>query len=187
MKNYYEILEISENASPEIIEKAYRTLAKKYHPDVQPIDKLYWAEIQMKEINEAYNVLSNPVSKKQYDTQLHLGNNNIYYQQKYNDLYSENEDLKHQLKANDSYENFKEVQIEKDAKSSKFAPSAFMSKFNFNSYYDAIKSGIYNEIKKPEAERRKDFLAAILTIAIVLTIVLLFWKVPFLNKILSSF
>ena len=35
MKNYYEILEVSQNASPEVIEKAYKALVKKYHPDLQ--------------------------------------------------------------------------------------------------------------------------------------------------------
>ena len=43
MKNYYEILEVSENASSEVIERAYKVLAKKYHPDTWPRDKLYFA------------------------------------------------------------------------------------------------------------------------------------------------
>ena len=70
MKNYYEILEVSPNASYEVIEKAYRTLAKKYHPDIQPRDKLYWTEVNFKEITEAYDVLSNPTLRKDYDAKL---------------------------------------------------------------------------------------------------------------------
>ena len=48
MKNYYEILEIDRNASKEIIEKAYKTLAKKYHPDVQEQNQKKIAEEKMK-------------------------------------------------------------------------------------------------------------------------------------------
>ena len=58
MKKYYEILEVDKNASQEVIEKAYKTLAKKYHPDLQQGSmKQQYAE-KMKIINEAYDVLS---------------------------------------------------------------------------------------------------------------------------------
>ena len=66
MKNYYEILEVSENASDEIIDRAYRVLAKKYHPDTWPSSKSYWAENKFKEITEAYQILSNPALRKKY-------------------------------------------------------------------------------------------------------------------------
>lgn len=66
--NYYEILEISQNASPEVIQNAYKTLAKKYHPDVYQGDKSL-AEEQMKQINEAYEVLSDPQKRMEYDYQ----------------------------------------------------------------------------------------------------------------------
>ena len=58
MLNLYEILEVSEKASKEIIEKAYKVLAKKYHPDLQKDENKKDAEIKMKQINEAYEVLS---------------------------------------------------------------------------------------------------------------------------------
>ncbi len=69
-KNYYEILEVDKNASNEIIEKAYKTLAKRYHPDLQdgPQKKEY--EEKMKIINEAYAVLSDATQKTTYDEQL---------------------------------------------------------------------------------------------------------------------
>ena len=60
-KNYYDILQINRNASPEIIEKAYKTLAKKYHPDLQVDDfNKKISEDMLKQINEAYEILSNP-------------------------------------------------------------------------------------------------------------------------------
>ena len=64
MKNYYEILEVDRNASKEIIEKAYKTLAKKYHPDVQEQNLKNIAEEKMKLINEAYSVLSDEIKKQ---------------------------------------------------------------------------------------------------------------------------
>ena len=69
-KNYYDILQVNRNASPEIIEKAYKTLAKKYHPDLQAEENKKQAEEILKEINEAYEVLSNPEKKKVYDISL---------------------------------------------------------------------------------------------------------------------
>jgi len=57
-KDYYKTLNVSRGASTEDIKKAFRKLARKYHPDVNPGDKK--AEEKFKEINEAYEVLSDP-------------------------------------------------------------------------------------------------------------------------------
>lgn len=65
-KNYYKILELETNkVTPEEIKLAYRNVAKKNHPDVNNLDKL--AEEKIKDINEAYKILSNPASKRKYD------------------------------------------------------------------------------------------------------------------------
>jgi len=63
-RDYYEVLGISKGASEDEIKKAFRTLAKKYHPDV---NKEPDAEAKFKEINEAYEVLSDPQKKAAYD------------------------------------------------------------------------------------------------------------------------
>ncbi len=63
--DYYQILGLAKNASPDEIKKAYRKLARKYHPDVNPDDKE--AERKFKEINEANEVLSNPENRAKYD------------------------------------------------------------------------------------------------------------------------
>ena len=63
--DYYKILGVSKNASAKDIKKAYRKLARKYHPDLNPNDKV--AEKKFKEINEANEVLSDPKNRKKYD------------------------------------------------------------------------------------------------------------------------
>lgn len=69
MLNYYEVLEVSEKASKEVIEKAYKALAKKYHPDLN-IDNKLEAEEKMKQINEAFDVLIDDEKRANYDSVL---------------------------------------------------------------------------------------------------------------------
>ena len=64
-RDYYEVLGVAKNASDAELKKAYRKLAKKYHPDVNPGDKE--AEAKFKEATEAYGILSDPDKRKQYD------------------------------------------------------------------------------------------------------------------------
>lgn len=65
VRDYYEVLGVSKDATQEEIKKAYRRLARKYHPDANPDDPQ--AEEKFKEISSAYEVLSDPEKRKQYD------------------------------------------------------------------------------------------------------------------------
>ncbi|MBG1243802.1 DnaJ C-terminal domain-containing protein [Nostoc sp. UIC 10607] len=64
-KDYYAILGVSKTATPEEIKQAFRKLARKYHPDVNPNNKQ--AEARFKEVSEAYEVVSDPDKRKKYD------------------------------------------------------------------------------------------------------------------------
>lgn len=68
LRNYYEILQVSPNAETEVIEAAYRRLARRYHPDV---DSTPGATERMRLLNEAYDVLHNPENRRSYDTGRH--------------------------------------------------------------------------------------------------------------------
>ena len=65
-KDYYKVLGVAKNASADDIKKAFRKLARRYHPDVNPGDKR--SEEKFKEINEAYEVLSDAEKRRKYDT-----------------------------------------------------------------------------------------------------------------------
>lgn len=169
MKNYYEILEVNENASSEVIERAYKVLAKKYHPDIWPTDKSRWAENKFKELTEAYEVLSNSESRRNYDIKIGL---NTSLDDKYNTLYSEHEKLKQELNNlkinNNSQKYIKQTNSLKPGLS------------YFKNYCNAIKTIIKNQKQKSDDERSRDLKALILTIIIISTLLFIFWKFPFL-------
>ena len=97
MEDYYEILEVSKNASKEVIEKAYKVLAKKYHPDLQEDSNKQKAEQMIKKINEAYEVLSDDEKRREYDEKLEYENkkqeeyNNIQNESNNRNYYSQNQ------------------------------------------------------------------------------------------------
>ena len=68
-RDYYEVLGVEKNADDSAIKKAYRQLAKKYHPDANPGDET--AAAKFREASEAYAVLSDPDKRKAYDTYGH--------------------------------------------------------------------------------------------------------------------
>ena len=77
-RDYYEVLGVNRNASPEEIKRAYRKVALKYHPDKNPGDKT--AEEKFKEASNAYDVLSDPEKRKIYDVRGHAGVHNAGFQ-----------------------------------------------------------------------------------------------------------
>ena len=70
-RDYYDVLGVSKDASADDLKKAYRKLAKQYHPDMNPGDKT--AEAKFKEVNEAYEVLSDSTKRQRYDQFGHAG------------------------------------------------------------------------------------------------------------------
>ena len=165
MKNYYEILEVSTNASKEVIDKAYRVLAKKYHPDTTPskeTKKLY--EDVMKEITEAYNILSNPILRQKYDIEMELENNKASINN-----YEQEEKQRRTIKSS--------IREKIDSN-----PTLSLPKTLFSS----ITQTIYNETKKDPKERAKDFKAIGLTIIVVGILIFIGWKIPFIRNFFSS-
>lgn len=181
-RTLYEILEVSENASAEVIEKAYKVLAKKYHPDLQTQEEKQNAEMKMKQINEAYEVLGNEEKRREYDKKLEQerNQNSQNYntmnvgaaQNEYNTYNSNNraEDFdyeKEQLKYK------KKLQKEEEKQRKKMQEN--LNKEYENAYYDYLRSLGYKVKRKWTKENIKDVFIVILIMAIIITAL---WFIP---------
>ena len=172
MKNYYEILEVDKNASKEIIEKAYKVLAKKYHPDLQHQDKKGEYEKKLKLINEAYETLSDKNKKILYDKQLQ---NNYIEIEKYNNILNENIMLKNKL---NNIQNTNSNNI-------RYTYSPKNNYKNINNQYNNTTNT--NNINLGFKIYLKHLLKSIFILMISFIIVLLSLKLPFIKRILFNF
>ena len=184
-QNYYDILEVNKNASPEIIEKAYKTLVKKYHPDLQENDLKIKYEEKIKKINEAYSILSDSEKRKNYD--LFLKNNEVSIDD-YNKLYQENIILKKEI--NYLKNNYKQNNINNNSNNINY----YIENIRKNNYekYNTEKneennSKIENEKYEINYKRiLKNILALIITIFIIFIISFILWHISFTKNYLIN-
>lgn len=188
-KNYYEILEVNKNASPEIIEKAYKTLVKKYHPDLQKNNLKNIYEEKIKKINEAYDILSNPEKRKKYD--LNLKNTEISSEE-FKNLINENNNLKNELNYlkndlnNQKNKNTENINNFTDRNYNKKIQESINTAYN-KAYYDAYIQSLKNRGYKIKYKKNwKDFFALIITIIIISTISFILWHIPFVKNYLIN-
>lgn len=70
MADHYRTLQVTRDAEPEVIERAYKALSRKYHPDRRDASERAWATRRMQRLNEAYGVLRDPRARARYDARL---------------------------------------------------------------------------------------------------------------------
>lgn len=182
----YELLEVSENASDEVIEKAYKVLVKKYHPDLQSDSQKESAEEKMKEINKAYDVLGDSEKRKEYDAKL-LQERELekIKEEKKQDSYKNEEKVTRNVNKNvvNNNDNFfyeqKRKEYEQRLKEEEYKQRQKMqenlNKEYENAYYNYLKSLGYKIKHKWTKENIRDFVIVIIIMAIIVTIL---WFIP---------
>lgn len=209
-KNYYEILEVDRNASQEIIDKAYKTLAKKYHPDLQDGTHKKKAEETFKMINEAYETLSNPQLRTQYNQELQ---NHTISEDKYNEMYKQNQILKDKLNnlqqhiyenrqgSTDFYSNqnsstnhtYQDRQNHTHNSSNAYQNQNSyernleyeqqMEKARQKAYHDAYFQDLKNKGYKIRYKKTfSDYIKSFLSILIVIFVLFIIWNIPFVKN-----
>ncbi len=194
-KNYYDILQVNKNASPEIIEKAYKTLAKKYHPDLQPEENKKKSEEILKEINEAYEILSDSEKKQAYDASL--------AKQEEQTSYTENS-TSHATKTNTTYtsrpskselykrqqEVLRQQQIQQERlyqdqlrREQELAYQEQIEQARQKAYHDAYIQDLKNRGYKIRYKKSlKDYITSFVSLIITLLILFLLWQIPFIRN-----
>ena len=174
MKNYYELLEVNPKASKEIIEKAYKVLIKQCHPDGYIGEENVFAEEKTRELNEAYHILSDDFLRSQYDLELQKQENN----QKSNRF-------QNNINTRQNYNNKQEGQQyqEPQQEIKQHKVGSFMAMVDvFNAVFKKRKNGP----KIPKQLKREDWLAGVITIAIVLILGIILWFIPATNGFIRS-
>ncbi len=168
MKDYYEILEINEHASKEIIEKAYKVLAKKNHPDLYVGQLRRDAELKLREINEAYKILSNEFLKEQYDKERQKFKREQY--------------IKERVKKTENQRNMDK--IKKDTKERPLINKKNAKSGSFAQGIELLNIIFKNRPKKINIKglKKEDWIAIGMTIAILIILGIILWFIPFTNS-----
>ena len=195
-KNYYDILEVNKNASPEIIEKAYKTLVKKYHPDLQDNNLKAEYEEKIKLINEAFEVLSNSEKRKNYDLNLKQTEFSV---EDYNNLINENLKLKNEINYlknnlinyknninnnlnNKINENYNNINKNINNNYSENIQQKYDDVIN-KAYYDAYIQDLKNRGYKIKYKKTfKEYLKSLISLFITIIIFILIFQIPFIKK-----
>ena len=183
MKNYYELLEISENASQEVVEKVYKLFAKKYHPDMNP-DNAQEAEEKFKEITEAYEVLSDDFKRKEYDNKLKA--ERMIKETKVssvNNTYKPQQDININKMTNEEVEQIKkqfEEMQNAEAERQRLEKEYEIKKAYNDAYVAALeRMGVKVIYKKTWKEKWAFIKTLTITIVLFLLICFIIWKIPF--------
>lgn len=188
----YEILEVSENASPEVIEKAYKILVKKYHPDLQPPEQKKNAEDKMKQINEAYDILGDEQKRKSYDSELEAEreqarrkdnmayDQNTQNNQNYAQEYNRNNNVSSKTPNSTNYDYNKdrieyEQRLRQEEAEQRRKMQENLNKEYANAYNDYLRSLGFRVKERWTKEKTRDLL---IVIGIIIVMFLLLWLFP---------
>ena len=175
MKKYYDILEVNKKASKEVIEKAYKVLAKKYHPDLYSGEKRLYAEQKMRDINEAYKILSDEFLREQYDAELEK------------ELQFDREDIEYTRKTRQNQSatrkqgnKYKQYDEDKEVNTNDVG--------TFTGILGVTKALFQNrpKLKNIRDIKREDYIAAGLTVIIMLILGIILWFIPATNGFVRS-
>ncbi len=182
--DYYEILEVSKHASQEIIEKAYKTLAKKYHPDTYNGKAKEKAEDKIKQINEAYSVLKDEFKRKEYDEKQKLEENEKSNVESLNELAS-----KEILEKFNQYDNALRKYTEYIDKMNSMLVSVYGVQ-NDNYVQEETEEEVKEKIKKlKKAKMNKSIEIFVKKLIVCIFVLIVFLSLPsvrkFINQILN--
>ena len=175
MKNYYEILEVNEHASQDIVQKVYKILAKKYHPDLQKDFPVEGSEDKFKDISEAYETLSDEEKRKKYDEQLEFFKNS-QESATIQELQNYCTQLENELSAfKGAVPKFKQSYHET------------MSKVYQDAYVDNLKKAGYKVKEKLTFKKfMRNFMVWLLTAIVIIIFAIIVWHIPALKSQITS-
>lgn len=179
MKNYYEILEVNEHASIEVIEKAYKVLIKKYHPDLYVGDKKYYAEIKTRDINEAYRILSDQFLKEQYDAELKREQVEEYVKEQetmQERINRSNQNMRRQIAQTSPRQQREQINQNNQKEQTHQVGT-------FGGVVALVKEILKNKPKKISLNdiKKVDMYAAGMTVLIIIILGIILWFIPFTN------
>ncbi|MBP3256165.1 MAG: J domain-containing protein [Clostridia bacterium] len=189
-KNFYEWLEIDRKASDYVIEKTYKLLAKKYHPDLQDNNNKKENEEIMKHINEAYETLSNPDKRKQYDIELA---ENDFSMEDFYELQNENQRLRniiHELNTQIQNGSFNRSNVQNSSGFQNNTSYDFEQKINNavnKAYYDAYVQDLKARgFRIRQKKTWKDHLKFLIALGVALAFLIIFFNLPFVKEYIHN-